>query len=319
MPRIPPVVKFSSMQIELARGERIVVDPQRPYAFLVEEERSASGEVVAIATLFLTNRECSFRCLMCDLWKNTTIEPVPPGAIPAQIDFALSQLPVARQIKLYNSGNFFDPLAIPRCDYKQVVARVQGFDNVIVENHPRLCGNDCLGFKELLNSRSNTRLEVALGLETIHPVVLPLLNKQMTVSDFDRATTFLTDNEIAVRTFILLRPPLLGEAEGIEWALRSIEHAFDAGASCCSVIATRSGNGIMERLEANGAFSAPSLDSLEAVLVAGLRLGRGRVFVDLWNIEQLCRCPRCGPVRVERLRRMNLSQQPEPPVACNCR
>ena len=43
----------------------------RPYAFFVEEERSASGEVVPVATVFLTNRECPWRCLMCDLWKNT--------------------------------------------------------------------------------------------------------------------------------------------------------------------------------------------------------------------------------------------------------
>ena len=36
------------------------------------------------------------------------------GDIPAQIAYALDQLPPARQIKLYNSGNFFDHQAIPR-------------------------------------------------------------------------------------------------------------------------------------------------------------------------------------------------------------
>ena len=30
-----------------------------------------TGGCVDVATLFLTNRECPFRCLMCDLWKNT--------------------------------------------------------------------------------------------------------------------------------------------------------------------------------------------------------------------------------------------------------
>src|SRR5439155_17935659 len=77
------------------RPARNPLDPQRPYAFMIEEERAESGEIVAVATVFLTNRECPWRCLMCDLWRNTLLETVPPGAIPAQIDYALAEL--ARQ------------------------------------------------------------------------------------------------------------------------------------------------------------------------------------------------------------------------------
>src|SRR5437773_8886600 len=74
------------------RSQRNAVDPRRPHAFLVEEERAESGEIVSVATIFLTNRECPWRCLMCDLWKNTLTETVPAGAIPAQIDYALAEL-----------------------------------------------------------------------------------------------------------------------------------------------------------------------------------------------------------------------------------
>src|SRR6266705_6696430 len=93
------------------RPARNKLDPQQPHAFFVEQERADSGEVVDVAAIFLTNRECPWRCLMCDLWRNTLAETLPPGAIPAQIDDALAQLPAARQIKLYNSGSFFDPNA----------------------------------------------------------------------------------------------------------------------------------------------------------------------------------------------------------------
>src|ERR1700744_1735388 len=86
------------------RPQRNVVDPLRPWGFFVEEERSASGEIVPAATIFLTNRECPWRCLMCDLWRNSLPESGPAGAIPAQIEYALGRLPLARQIKLYNSG-----------------------------------------------------------------------------------------------------------------------------------------------------------------------------------------------------------------------
>jgi archaeosine synthase beta-subunit len=44
--------------------------------------------------------------------------------------------------------------------------------------------------------------------------------------------------------------------------------------------------------------------------------GRGRVFVDLWDIEPCFPCDRCRTPRIERLRRMNLSQTQLPPVNC---
>jgi hypothetical protein len=251
---------------------------------------------------------------MCDLWKNTTDESVPPEAIPEQIDYALARLPPARHIKLYNSGNFFDAKAIPRADHAAIAARLRGFETVIVENHPKLCSEVCLAFRE----RLETNLEIALGLETIHPGVLPALNKQMTADDFADAVGFLSQNEIATRCFILLRSPFLEEEEGVEWAVRSMEFAFAAGVGCCAVIPTRGGNGIMERLARDGRFSPPTLTSMEQVLEAGLRLNRGRVFVDLWDVEQLFDCPECGPRRAERLRTMNLTQAISPPVDRDC-
>ena len=251
---------------------------------------------------------------MCDLWKNTTDERVPVGAIPEQITFALSQLPATKHIKLYNSGNFFDRQAIPREDYKAIAQCVASFETVIVENHPKLCGDDCLRFRDLLAGK----LEVALGLETVHPEVLPRLNKQMTVEDFQRAVRFLSEHEIATRAFILLRPPFLSETEGIEWALRSLDFAFDAGVQSCSVIPTRDGNGVMEQLRNEGSFAPPTFRSLERVLEEGLAIGRGRVFVDLWDAERFFDCRRCGPARRDRLARMNLSQQLLPAVSCDC-
>jgi radical SAM enzyme (TIGR01210 family) len=307
---------WTDAEILAARGAKNAVDPFVPWAFLVEPERSAAGEVVDVATIFLTNRECPFRCLFCDLWKNTTDEPVPPGAIAAQIDHALSRLPPARQVKLYNSGNFFDPRAIPREDYLAIAERVRQFKNVIVENHPRMCDEACLQFRDLLD----TGFEIALGLETVHHRVLPALNKRMTVRDFDRAAALLRNAGIAVRAFILLKPPLIpDESQAIELALASIEHAFAAGAECCSVIPTRAGNGIMEQLAVQGQFAPPQLASLERVLEAGIRLARGRVFVDLWDAVKLSgACAACRTARIERLRQMNLSQELLPPVACPC-
>ena len=305
---------FTDDDIVAARPPKVPRDPHRPYAFHVEPEYQATGRVDNVATVFLTNRECPFRCLFCDLWKNTTDETVPIGAIPGQIDYALSRLPPVRHVKLYNSGNFFDPQAIPVEDYRAIADRLHGLETVIVENHPKLCGDRCLRFRDLLSSQ----LEIALGLETAHAETLARLNKRMTVADFQRAVAFLTGHGVRVRAFILLRPPFMSPQQGQAWAIRSVQLAYDAGVECCVIIPTRAGNGIMERLQNRGEFGPPSLRSLEQVFDEGLRQRRGRLFVDLWDIDKLEACPECGPARRERLRRMNLTQEILPRVECSC-
>ncbi len=286
------------------RPEKNGVDPMRPYAHLVEPERTIDGRVEDVATIFLTNKECPFRCLMCDLWKNTTDERVPTGAIPSQIRWALDQLPPARHIKLYNSGNFFDPQAIPPDDYAEIAEIVGGFDTVIVESHPKMIGSRCLGFNEMVRGD----IHVAMGLETVHPNVLPWLNKRMTLDDFAHAVQTLIDHGMQARAFILIRPPFLSEEEGVTWAKRSIDFAFEVGVECCAVIPTRGGNGAMETLAERGDYAPPTLESLVEVFEYGLGLRQGRVLVDLWDVEKLATAHPDKADRIKRLAAMNLSQ-----------
>jgi radical SAM enzyme (TIGR01210 family) len=312
----PPV--FSASQAERdawivsRRPERNVVDPLRPYAFLLEDECAESREVVPMATVFLTNRECPWRCLMCDLWRNTLTESVPAGAIPAQIDYALQRLGAARQIKLYNSGSFFDPQAIPFDEYAPIAERVAGFERVIVESHPALVGELSIRFRDLLQGK----LEVAMGLETAHPEVLERLNKRMTLDRFEQAARFLRRNNIDLRVFILVKPPFLEEAEALEWAARSLEFAFGCGATAATLIPTRGGNGAMEELAKSGLFSPPKLATLEAAMADGIAMKKGRVFADLWDVKEIAACAACAELRIARLHAMNLQQCILPPGDC---
>lgn len=307
-----PLPNFSDEIILAARGSRNAVDPRRPYHWLVEPEYTADGYVEDVATIFLSNKECPFRCLMCDLWKNTTVNKVPVGAITEQIKFALGILPPARHIKLYNSGNFFDAQAIPRTEFTAIAELVADFDTLIVENHPKLCNDACARFAE----QCVPQLEVAMGLETSHEPTLAMLNKQMTTDDFARACEFLLKHSIKIRAFILLRPPATTEEQGIERAIESVKFAFDCGVNCCAVIPTRPGNGIMEQLQAAGNYSPPVLTSLETVLNETLGWNRGRVFADLWDVQQFATCDNCAAAKVERLNQMNLTQTLLPTVTC---
>jgi len=290
-----------------------VLDPRRPYAFFVEDECSAAGEIVPVATVFLTNRECPWRCVMCDLWRNTLTETVPAGAIPEQLDYALAEMPPARQIKLYNSGSFFDRKAIPTEDYERIASRVLSFERTILECHPALIGDACLRFRDLLAHP----LEVAMGLETAHPEILERLNKRMTLDLFSAAAKFLRANGIDLRVFILVQPPFMRPEDALPWAQRSLDFAFNCGATAATLIPTRGGNGAMERLAEQDEFLLPRLETLEDAAGYGLGLNRGRVFSDVWDLHTaLNTCLECHAARVARLREMNLNQRVTPRVVC---
>lgn len=297
---------------------RAMLSPYRPYGFFLEEEPVADGRLVPCVTVLLTNRECPWRCAMCDLWQNTLTTTVPHGAIPAQIDYALNALaalaPSALRgaAKLYNAGSFFDPRAIPPEDDEAIAARLQPFERVVVECHPALLGERARRFRNLIPAR----LEVAMGLETAHPAALEKLNKRMTLDQFRTAADWLCEYGIDLRVFILVQPPFVPAPEALDWACRSIDFAFDCGATAISLLATRGGNGAMETLAATGDFAQPDLKMVEAAFDYGMQQQRGRVFTDTWDIPASAMCAACSEARIVRLKTMNLRQQIQPRVAC---
>jgi len=301
-----------SGRIRSIRPAKPTVDPWRPLDVLVEEERGSDGRLRASTTVFLAGTECPFTCVFCDLWQYTFDQPTPPGAIPRQLEVALESRKAPDAIKLYNASSFFDKNAVPLQDLEVVADRLAGIGEVTVECHPRLVGESCIRFA----ARLEGKLQVAMGLETIHPEALPRLNKQMKLQDFVSASELLHANGIGVRAFVLLSPPFVPAAEAVEWSLRTVEFALDHATEVVSVIPMRGGNGEMERLAELGLFEPPTLSMLEEVMGRTLESPRGVVLADLWDAERLSACPVCQGARLRRLRDMNRTGTVGVPVNC---
>jgi radical SAM enzyme (TIGR01210 family) len=296
-------------------------DPWRYQGLIVEDERTATGNVARVATVLLTGRECPWRCAMCDLWMHTTADETPRGAIPAQVSAARETLPkdgeVVCAMKLYNAGSFFDPRAVPEDDYEDIAAALTGLSHVIVESHPALVGPRVDGFLAALRRTAGPALEVAMGLETAHPEALDRLNKRITVAQFAEASAALRARDVSLRVFLLISVPFISAGEQDLWLERSIDAAFDCGASVISLVPTRSGNGTLDVLPSDE-FVMPRLGDIERSLELALNAarGRGRVFVDLWDLERFASCGECLAARTGRLHAMNLRQQNLPAHSC---
>ena len=307
-------VAAADARIRRLRPPKPPVDPYTAHGALVEEERRPDGTRESALTVFLAGAECPFTCSFCDLWRYTIEGPTPPGALATQVEKVLNTVgaPPPDRLKLYNASNFFDRRAVPLADRDRLAALAEPFAAVTVESHVNTIGNETLAFARQLRGR----LEVAVGLETIHPEALARLNKRLELPRFAAAARLLADHDIDLRVFVLVGAPHVPPAESVAWTVRTVEYAVAQGASMVAIIPVRGGNGELERLQSLGAFVPPSLSQLEAALDSCLQFTQCVVTADTWDLETFAPCGACRTARADRLRRINLTGQPEARVDC---
>jgi radical SAM enzyme (TIGR01210 family) len=302
-------------RIRSLRPPKPHVDPYVAHGTVVEEERRPDGRIERALTVFLAGAECPFTCAFCDLWRYTIDGPTPQGALVAQMERVLADVaaPFPERLKLYTASNFFDRRAVPPEDLAMLARLAEPFESVTVESHASTIGTGAAAFARMLRGR----LEVAMGLETIHPVAAAKLNKRLTLARFDRAAASLVGEGIDVRAFVLLGAPYVRSDESVEWTVRTVEHAAAQGAAVVAIIPVRGGNGEMERLAALGEFTAPTLTQLEEALDRCGHIASTVVTADSWDLEKFAQCAACLPARAERLRRINVSGRAEPRIGCD--
>ena len=301
------------------RGSRPARDPWKHQGVVVEPEPDEAGHLRTTATVFLTGLECAWRCVMCDLWHFTTDTDTPAGAIAAQVRDARNGLDaegVEPDVwKLYNASSFFDRRAVPPTDDQHVADLVGRASLVVVESHPALVGDRAWRFRDRL-AQTGTALEVAMGLETVHPEALGAINQGVSVDGFGAAARARRREGVSLRVFLLVHPPFVPVGERREWLRRSVVFARECGASVVSLIATRPGEGALLALAAEGLYVAPTLCDLEQASADAFETTGLRVFADLWDIEQHSRCPHCLDSRRARLERQNAEQRVAAAVTC---
>ena len=307
-------VSSADQRIRSLRAPKGHVDPYRAHSSLLEDERRPDGSIERTLTVFLAGAECPFTCSFCDLWRWTIDGPTPPGALTRQLENVLRVVdgPLPDRLKLYTASNFFDRRAVPSDDLAGLAELASSFAAVTVESHANTVGLATLAFARQITGR----LEVAVGLETIHPVAVAQLNKRLDLARFDRAARFLSEHGVDLRVFVLLGAPYVDANQSVEWTVRTVEYAVERGASVVCIIPVRGGNGEMERLQALGHFTPPTLSQLEDALDRCMQFTRTVVTSDLWDVERLPACEHCGSQRVERLRRLNVTGRAEPQIAC---
>jgi radical SAM enzyme (TIGR01210 family) len=204
-------------------------DPQRPYSVWSEEEL-IDGRRARCLTIILTTSGCAWwrrsgGCLMCGYNLKSSDVAISPGSIAEQFDAAWRSFDRHSMVKIYTSGSFLDESEISSDARRHILETVgKSGSRLLFESRPEFVSrgiiSECISLCP--------KIELALGLESANDLVLKhSVGKGFGFADYLRAATEAREAGADVRTYLLLKPPFLTEAEAIEDVKTSIEHVAE--------------------------------------------------------------------------------------------
>lgn len=167
-------------------------------------------------------------------------------------------------IKIFTSGSFFDEREVSRETREKIYKKISelGVKKLVVESRPEFLTEDIAEEIE----QSGIEMEVGIGLETSNDEYRELLiNKGFTFEDYKNAVKNI-GRVARIKTYLLLKPPLLSEKEAIEDVKRSIMDVKPYTDVVSLNLMTIHSNTLVERLWEKGVYRPPWLWSAVEIL-----------------------------------------------------
>lgn len=144
-------------------------------------------------------------------------------------DRALLHLQDTVCVNFYTGGSFWELPDYLLTSLMRRVNQIHQVEEVMVETRPEYVTKANLEkVQELV--RPELRLKVAIGLESASDRVRGgLINKGFSLSDYVRAVELLLSYGLIPCTYVLLKPPGLGEKEAVSDAIRTINWSAEVG------------------------------------------------------------------------------------------
>lgn len=172
-------------------------------------------------------------------------------------------------VKIFTSGSFFDEKEVPkqvRDEILHFLSRETKVEEVIVESRPEFITEDVIS--DAINALKGKRLTVAIGLESTSDRVRSIINKGFSLDNFKASLKILRRLDARVKVYLLVKPPLLREAESIFDVERSIKHLSEMNVDAISLNPCTVHKGtFVELLWEKGYYRPPWLWSLVKIIL----------------------------------------------------
>jgi radical SAM enzyme (TIGR01210 family) len=249
------------------------------------------------------------------------IEGAPSSAedLIAQFQRALESLsPEVQMIKIYTSGSFLDPMEMPLKARDRILDMVEssGVERLVVESRPQYITAESAG--ALL---SHIQTEFAIGLETTNDLIRRhSIGKGFSFQEFVAASHVVHELGGLIKAYLLLKPPLLSEAEAVNDAISSAREAGSYADTLSLNLCNVQRDTLLEKLWERGGYRPPWLWSAVEVLQ---KVGGSMICdpVGAGSKRGPHNCGRCDSSVAEAIRRHNLCQDPAifDTLHCDCR
>jgi radical SAM enzyme (TIGR01210 family) len=203
------------------------VSPSSPAAVWKEPAR-LRNETVQAGVVILRTTGCAHwhagGCSMCG-YNAESAEIIQPSDISMQFERVTERFEGISMLKVYTSGSFLDESEIaPEVAEKVLRFAKDSGVRLLLESRPEFVTEKKLG--AMLGIYED--IEVAIGLESANDRILKYsINKGFTLKDYERAASVLNRLRIPLRTYVLLKPPFLTEAEAMEDAISTVRLASE--------------------------------------------------------------------------------------------
>ncbi|MFQ5837673.1 MAG: archaeosine biosynthesis radical SAM protein RaSEA [Thermoplasmata archaeon] len=241
-------------------------DPTK-YVSAWTERELLDGEVAEAFVLILRTKGCYWArksgCSMCGYVSDCFTE-VSGEDLLQQWSSAMDIYGGQPIVKVYNSGNFFDPNEIPPKIRRIILGDLgERCEKVVVENLPQLVRRPLL--QEAV--KCCKVFEVAIGLESANDFIRDrCISKDFSFEAYVEAAKVARECGVSVKTYLLLKPPFLSERGALIDIINSAR-AIDGMTDTISINPTNvQRDTLVDVLYRKGEYRPPWLWSLVEVL-----------------------------------------------------
>lgn len=257
----------------------------------------------ATITVVMPTHGCSWAlsesggCSVCGYVNDSSRDKsIPSEQILIRIKDLLNQVDPEKpiELKLYNSGSFFDETDIPEKLRLKIIDLIKKTPNIFrlgVESRPEFVLNNLNIVKDTKNSLDSVNLEIGIGLESSNNAILrDCWNKGSSFEEYTRCVEILRLSGIRTKSYILIKPPFLTEAEAIYDALRTSHDAISIRTDVLSLNPCNVQNGTLaHHLQKKDRYQPPWLWSVLYVITT--------IRQKYPNIEIICEPTAAGKQR----------------------
>jgi radical SAM enzyme (TIGR01210 family) len=236
------------------------------------EKDSINGHPVDSMVVILDGPGCRYAahggCTMCG-YNSGKKKAKDRTDLAEQVDHVLNGLSSTPYLKVFTSGSFLDGDEIPT---EVVIKLLEGVSDlspgtrVLIESRPEFVTQGTID----LIKRSHRNIEIAIGLETSSDRVRwEYVQKGFTWEQFCQAGRAIVENGLLLKTYLLMKPPFLGEYDAymdMMASIRDLVKEFPSSRISINPMNIQSGTPL-EALFNGGHYRPPWLRTLFKTLV----------------------------------------------------